>query len=182
MLKVNPIAHLIGELCPLVSVHHHVLTTSIIIVVNAYLLAYILLGNAERFLHRQLYRQSVSVPSCLTLHLITLHSLIAQEGIFDGTSHHVVNTRMTISRRWSLKEDELRTAVLLCYTFVEDVVLLPLCKYFFIGLYKVQTFMFSKFLTHLLYCGFLITLFSLTVLALWLKRKSSAVPKRLHTL
>ena len=148
MLKVNPVAHLVCEFRPLVCVHHHILTTSPVIVVNGNLLSYILFSNTERFLHRQLHWQSVCIPSCLSVYLKAFHRLISQDGILYGTSHHMVYARMSVGRRWSLEENKLRSALALIYTLMEYIIFLPFLKYAVIGLNEIQTFMFSKFLFH----------------------------------
>ena len=145
VLKVNPVAHLVGELRPLVGVHHHILAAGVVIVVHAYLLAYILFGYAERLLHRQLYRQTMSIPSCLALNLIALHGLVSEERILDSTTHHVVYARMSVGRRRTLVENELRTTFLLVYTLMEYIVLLPFFKHLVVCIYKVKAFMFFEF-------------------------------------
>ncbi len=97
MFQVHPVAHLVRQLGPLIGVHHHVLAASVVIIIYGDFLAYILFCDAEALLHAQLHRQAVGIPSCLALHLEALHRLVAQERILDGTSHHVVDARMSVS-------------------------------------------------------------------------------------
>ena len=96
MLQIYPIAHLVGEFRPFVGVHHDVLTTGFIVVVHADFLTDILFGDTQTLLNAQFYREAVGVPSGFTLHLEALHGFVAQEGILDGTSHHVVNTWVSV--------------------------------------------------------------------------------------
>ena len=148
MFEINPITHLIGQLGPLVCIHHHILTASVIIVIYTNLLTDILLCYTKRFLHRQFNRQSVGIPACLTLHLETFHCLVAQECILDGTPHHVMNSRMTIGRWRTLIEYELWATLTFINTLVEDIILHPLFQHLLISLCKVQTFMLGKSLSH----------------------------------
>ena len=67
----------------------------------------------------------MGVPSSLAVNLETLHGLVSVESILNGTSQHVVNAGMTISRWRSLEEDKLRATFTLINRLVEDVVLLP---------------------------------------------------------
>ena len=142
MLQVNPVAHLACEFRPLTGVHHHILTAGSVVVINGNLLSYILLGNAERFLHRQLHRQSVGVPASLALNLKAFHGLVAQYGVLYGASHHMVYARMAVGRRGTFEEYKLRSALALVDAFAENVVFLPLCKYLPVSLYEIKPLMF----------------------------------------
>ena len=51
VFKVDPITHLICQFCPLVGVHHDVLTASTVVVVHADFLANILFGDTQALLH-----------------------------------------------------------------------------------------------------------------------------------
>ena len=126
MLQINPIAHLVGQVRPLIRVHHDVLAAGIVVVIHADFLTDILLGDAEALLHTQFHGKSVGVPSGLAVHLIALHGLIAQDGVLDGTSHHMMYARVSVGRRRSLEEYVGRTALALRNTAVEEVFLLPL--------------------------------------------------------
>ena len=100
-------------MCPLVGVHHDILATRIVIVVNTYFLAYILLRDAEAFLHGELYGQSVRVPSRFALDLKAFHGLVSQNGVFYCPAHDMMDAGMPVGGRGTLKEDELRMPVLL---------------------------------------------------------------------
>ena len=96
MVEIHPVAHLLTELAPLGGVLHHVSATLVVVVVYAYLLADVLLTDAQSLLHAQLHRQSVSIPTGLARHVETLHRLIAANGVLDSAGQHMVDTRMTI--------------------------------------------------------------------------------------
>ena len=133
MIHIHPVTHLLREVTPLGGVHHHVLTTLAVIVFYrdiflGFFIVDICLGNTQVFLHTQLDRQSVGIPSGLSVHLITLHGLIAVESIFDGTRQHVVNTGVTVSRWRSLIEYELGASFALGYRTVEQIFLIPLLE------------------------------------------------------
>ena len=75
----------------------------------------ICLSDAEFLLHTKLNRKSVGVPTSLAMHLETLHRLISVEGVLDRTGKHMMNARMSIGRRRSLEEYELRASLLFIY-------------------------------------------------------------------
>ena len=137
ILQINPVAHLVGKLSPFVRVHHDILSACVVVFVNADFLADVFLRDSEALLHAQLYWQTVSVPTCLTLYLIALHGLVSQEHILDGTAHDMVNARMSVGRRRTLKEDEWLTTFSFIYALMKDVILLPLCKYPRVRLRKI---------------------------------------------
>ena len=51
MLEINPVTHLLGEVSPLLGILHHLLAASSIVLINADLLADILLGDAKFLLY-----------------------------------------------------------------------------------------------------------------------------------
>ena len=67
----------------------------------------ICLGYAQFFLHTKLNGQSMGIPTCLAVHLVALHRLIAVEGVLDRACQNVVNTGMTIGRRRTFEEYKL---------------------------------------------------------------------------
>ena len=102
MIEVNEVTHLLGQLTPLSSELHHILTALVVVILGRDILlrslvVNILLGNAEFLLNTQLNRKSVGIPSSLAVNLETLHRLISVESILDTTSQHVVNARVAIS-------------------------------------------------------------------------------------
>ena len=144
MFQIHPIAHLVGEFCPLVGVHHHVLATSIVIIIHANFLADVLLRDAQRLLHTQLHWKSVGVPTSLALHLETLHGLISEECVLYRASHYVVNARMSVGGRGTFKKDELRTAFAFLNALVEHIFLVPLFQNLPIHIREVQFSSFCK--------------------------------------
>ena len=155
IVEIHKVSHLLRQIAPLLCVHHHVLTTLLVVVLRRDVLVALLvvdigLGDAEFFLHSQLYRQSVRIPASLTLHLETLHRLIAVESILNSTRQHVMDTRMTVGRGRPLKEYKLRTALTLLYRAPEHVLLSPHLKDVVIHLCQVQAVMFGKSFSHLM--------------------------------
>ena len=148
MFQVNPIAHTMRQVSPLLGELHHILAAGGIVVGHRDALADILLGNAQRLLHAQLHGQSVGIPSGLTLHLESLHRLVAAEDILDGASHHVVDARHTVGRGRTLEENKRRTSFALGHTLGEHIVRIPVLQHFLIDFRKVKFLIFSKFLSH----------------------------------
>src|SRR3712207_6761299 len=139
MVEVYEIAHLLGKVAPLLGKLHHILAALTVVILYAdiffrFLVVDVLLRDAELFLHAKFHRKSMGIPACLTVYLEALHGFIAVERILDAACKHVVNTRVTICRRRSLEEYELFTSLSLIDTFMENVILLPLCQHILVGL------------------------------------------------
>ena len=132
IIEIDPITHLAGQVGPLLRIFHDLLAASCIVVVHRNLLADVLLGDAEHLLDAQLNRKSVSIPSCLALHLEALHRLETAEYILNRTSHYVMNTRHTIGRRGTLVEDKRRMALTCGHRFNKDVFGVPILQNLFI--------------------------------------------------
>ena len=153
MVKVNKVTHLLRQVAPFLREHHHVLAALAVIVfcrdiTRTLMVINISLGNAQFLLHAQLYGQTVGVPSCLAVHLITLHGLITIEGILDGTGKYMMNARVTVGRGRTFEEYELWTSLTLCDGAVEDIFLIPCIEYALVGLSQIQAMMFGEFLCH----------------------------------
>ena len=153
MIKVDEIAHLLGQFAPFGREFHHVLATFLVIVGHGYIFGRLLvvdvgLCDAEFFLHAQFYGQTVCVPSCFALDLKAFHRFISIKGVFDAACQYVMDTGMTVGRGRSFVENELWTAFALVDGLVEDVVFLPFGQHFFVGLWEVECFMLGKFLSH----------------------------------
>ena len=134
ILQIHPVTHLMSKVCPLFGKLHHVLTASCVVLGNRNGLSDILFGDMQCLFHTQFHRQSVSIPSGLTLYLEPFHGFIAAESIFNGTRHHVVNTRHTIGRGRSFIKHERRTSFTFCHTLGENIVFIPLLQHIFIDL------------------------------------------------
>ena len=106
------------------------------------------LGNTQFYLHPQFHWQTMGVPSCLAVNLVSLHRLVSVESVLNGACKHMVNSRMSVSRGRPLEEYELWTSFTFIYSLVEHVVSVPLLKYVFIHLSQIQAIVFGKFLSH----------------------------------
>ena len=126
VLHVYPVPHEASELLPLVGVLHHLTATGGVVFVDADLLADILLGDTEGFLDTELYRQTMSIPSCLTIDTEALHRLVPTEDILDRACHDVVNTWHPIGRGRAFVEDEGGCTFTQGKATGEEVFLLPL--------------------------------------------------------
>ena len=152
VLEIDEISHALRQFVPLLGEFHHVLMATVVVLFYRNLFADIFLGNVQFLLHVDLNGQSVGVPTGLALHLEALHGLIAVESVLDGAGKNMVNAGMTVGRRGALKENELGASLTFINTFVEDVVLLPLCQNRFVGLGQIHSSIFGKFLGHSLSC------------------------------
>ena len=155
IVEVYEVAHLFRQVTPFLCEHHHILTALLVIILcrDVFLRCLIVdigLGDTQFFLHTQFYGQTVCIPTSLTLHLIALHRLIAIEGILDGTSQHMVDAWVTVSRGRTLEEYELRTALTLFDRAPEHVFLSPHLQDVIVDFGQIQTTVLGKFLSHIL--------------------------------
>ena len=97
-MHVHPVSHTVSEVFPLLGIFHHLLAACSIVVIDRNFGADILFCNTESFLHTKLHRETVSVPAGFAHHLEALHGLEAADDVLNGASHHMVNTRHTVSR------------------------------------------------------------------------------------
>ena len=68
---------------PLLGVFHHFLAACGVVFGYADLLAYVLFGYPQSFLHSELDGQSVRVPPGFALDVEALHRLVAAEDVLD---------------------------------------------------------------------------------------------------
>ena len=125
MLQIDPVAHLPRELVPQVLVFQHLSAASLVVVVNRYLLAYVLFRDAKVLLHAQLYGKAVCVPAGLAVNEEALLRLVAAEDVLDGAGHHVVDARLAVSRRRAVIENIRRMAFRQLLSLLESLVFLP---------------------------------------------------------
>ena len=144
VLHIHPVTHEVAQVGPFLGVHHHVAAAACIVFFNANAVADVFLCDAQFLFNAQLNGQSVGVPSCLAIHLESLHRLVTAEYVLDGTRHHVVNTRVSVGRRRTFKEYERGAALAFCHTAVEQVLLVPHLEHLFIGGEEVQTAVLCK--------------------------------------
>ena len=96
IVKIEPVSHLHGQLIPEVLVFHHLTSAFFIIIFYGNLFTDIFLGNTKLFLHADLYREAMGVPSCLTAHIEPLHCLVTAKDILDGPGHHMMDARFAV--------------------------------------------------------------------------------------
>ena len=65
-------------------------------------------GHFELLFDFDFNRQSVSIPACLTVHLIALHCLVTVYGILEGSCHYVMYARFAVGRRRTFIEVKCR--------------------------------------------------------------------------
>ena len=85
------------------------------------------------------------IPAGLTLHLVTLHRLIATNNILQRTGNDMVNTRHSVRAWGSLIKYERRFPVPLGYALFKNLVLLPSLQYILLYGGHVQLLIFLVF-------------------------------------
>ncbi len=144
VLHVDPVTYLASEVFPLLGVFHHLLAAGGIILVDAYFLAYVFLGDAKRLLHAELHRQPVGVPASLAQHLVALHRLVAAYDVLNRASQHVMNAGHSVSTWWTLVENEGGSAVALLDALVEHVLGVPALQHFLVDVGEIEFVVFLK--------------------------------------
>ena len=149
VFKIHPISHLLCQVCPLLREFHHVTAAGSIILGHRNLFADIFFGYTQCLLNSQLYRQSVRIPSGLTVDKISFHGLITAENILNRTGNHMVNTGHTVCRRRTFIKYKRGMSFADFKTLMEDVAILPFLQHLFIDVRQVKFGVFGKFLTHI---------------------------------
>ena len=138
VVHVSPEANLAGEFLP----HALVLPNGFLTLtdewLDAVLLDLLLTVDAELFLNLKLNRKTVSIPACLTDDLVPLHGLISRDHILDNTGKNVADVRLTVRCRRSVIKCICRKLLLLVYTLLKYLVLVPKLKYLIFVLGKVK--------------------------------------------
>ena len=149
IVQINPVTHLVGQVGPFLSVFHHLAAAGGVVLVHAYLLADVLLGDAEVLLHAEFHGKSVGIPAGLALHMEALHGLVAAHYVLDGARHYVMDTGHAVGRRRSLVEHERRTSLALLHAALKQIVAVPLSEHLFIYIAQIQlAAVFLEFLIH----------------------------------
>ena len=99
VLHIYPISHTVCQVFPFTGKFHHVFTTSRIIIGHRNGFTDVFFGDTQSLFNPKLNGQPVSIPPSFTLHMKSLHGFVPAEYIFNGTGHHMVNTRHTVGRR-----------------------------------------------------------------------------------
>ena len=128
MFQVNPIAHLLGQVVPLILILHHRLAALVVVLFDGNFFANVVFRDAQFFLYLQLNGQAMGIPSAFTLYLISLKRFESAKNIFHGAGHHVVNTRCTVGRWRALVKRKGLRAFAQAHALLEDVFLLPKFK------------------------------------------------------
>src|SRR5574344_1302677 len=92
VIHVYPVAHLICKRLPFFCILHHLPAAGRIVLLNSYTLSDILFCYTQTLLNTQLNRESVSIPSRLSLNLKTTLGFESAENILYCPGHYMVNT------------------------------------------------------------------------------------------
>ena len=104
MFHIDPISHTVAQFSPLFRIHHDIGTALAVIFLYGNGLSDIFFGNSQFLLYAQFHRKAVSIPTGFTSYEEALHGLETTKRILDGTCQHMMNARMTIGRRRTLKK------------------------------------------------------------------------------
>ena len=149
VFHIHPIPHKVRQIAPLLRVHHHITTTMRIIFFDRNLLTNVFFGNSQFLFNTQFDGQTMGVPTSFAVDLETLHRFVTAKHILNGTRHHVVNTRVSICRWRSFKENIRGATFTLADAAVEEVGLVPFFQHLFVDGVEVHTTTFGEFLTHI---------------------------------
>ena len=104
--------------------------------------------KTEQLFYFQLYRQSVSIPSCLTRNHVALHCTVSRDHIFDYTGKNVSDMRFSICCRRSIVESISFSFFTVLHTFLENIFFIPEFFNFFFSVYKLQVCIHFFVLSH----------------------------------
>ena len=94
--------------------------------------------KTEFLLYFKFNRKSVSIPSCLSRHHISLHGTVSRNHIFYNTCKHMSDMRLSVSRRRSVIKCIGFAVLMTVYTFLKNVIFSPELFNFFFTLDKIH--------------------------------------------
>ena len=130
LIQIHPVPHTSREIIPQILVLENTLSTLCIVLSNSILLHLRTPLQPKCFLHLNLYRKPMRIPSALALHLVSLQTLVAAEQILHGTGHHVMNPRFPVGRRRPLVKGEWDSILPALQSFLKNVIFFPPGKNF----------------------------------------------------
>ena len=133
IIQVRHVCHAVGHIRPHAGVLEYGLTALLVEFLNAVLLDVLLAVHSQLLLHLNLNRQSVGIPSGLSLNLESLHRLVPVNGVLQGSRHNVVNTWLAVCCRWSFEKDEAWAIFSFLYAAVQKINIFPMIDLFFLG-------------------------------------------------
>ena len=96
LVHINPIPHFFCQITPNVCVAHHCFAACHIVLIHTDGFSNIFFGNSEFFFHTEFNGKTMCIPACFSFDLKSFLGFISTENVFDGASHHVVNTGQAI--------------------------------------------------------------------------------------
>ena len=144
IVGIHPVADLLGEIHPLVSIFHDLLAAGAVVLFYGDGLADIFLCDAELLLHAELHGQSVGVPSGLSFNQIASLGLVSADCVLDGTGHDMVYAGHSVCRRRSFVEHEPGLSFAQGKGLLEGVLFTPFIQYVAVAFYKVKLFVLGK--------------------------------------
>ena len=133
IIQVRHVCHAVGHIRPHAGVLEYGLTALLVEFLNAVLLDVLLSVHSQLLLNLNLNRQSVGIPSGLSLNLESLHRLVPINGVLQSSRHNVVNTRLAVCCRWSFEKDEAWAIFSFLYAAVQKVNVFPMINLFLLG-------------------------------------------------
>ena len=100
-VEIDPIAHLARQGFPIGLVLPDRFLALFVELLDAVCQDVIFVLHPEHLFNFDFHRQSVRIPSRFTMHLIARHGLVAADGIFQRTSHDMMDTGAAVRSRRS---------------------------------------------------------------------------------
>ena len=125
VVQVDQVTHSLCHLSPHTFICEYGFTAFFIEFFDTVFFDILFAAHVQLFFYFDLYRQTVSIPSCFTLNFEALHCLVTAYRVFQCSSDNVVYTRSSVSCWRSFIEDERRIAFSCSYTSVQQVFFFP---------------------------------------------------------
>src|ERR1043166_1159751 len=125
MLVVEPVRDARAQLLPITAILEDTLATEPVELGDAERFDLLLAADAELLLELDLDRKPMGVPSRFARHAESLHRPMAAKQVLDRSGEHVVDARLAVRRRRTLKEHERRRAGARVERLAEEILLLP---------------------------------------------------------
>ena len=109
VVQIDPVRHTFGHFSPGCLVGPDRFSTGLVEGVHSKGFDLFIAHEVQTLLDFDLNGQAVSVPATLSFDEETLHGLPAAYEILVGSSHDMVDARLTVGSRWAFKKDEWGT-------------------------------------------------------------------------
>ena len=138
IFHICPEAYCAGEVLPHALVLPDTLLTFVDERLQAVLLDLVLAVQAKSFLHLQLHRQTVGIPTRFSGHHVSLHGAVSGDHVLDDTGQHVTDVGLAVGCRRPVVEGVGLTLFAVLHTLFKNLIVFPEFLDLFLAVDEIQ--------------------------------------------